>query len=308
MSVETCKKYVFDMPVGDDDGPERTRRRDAVLTRMQGAAVAGEDTPTAQGVSITGTEGDVAGIDTPYMAVLGEPLDAMVQNLGQTDNSYVSAGSTNKVVSQAFTTSSNDFGYRLQGIGVNIEGSGSNYPDNPTSVSVCVHEDVIGKPGDKLFDLVSPGEYAAGHSFFEAPPGTHLAPETSYVMVWRYVRGTTHRLQKTSSNGEDSGAATNASIANAFYLGANLASLSEDTGGNSVEIAVYTEVNTEVALRDRRHGAGGPLRALPGRRLYRQVLRPSGRTLPYVRRRLRGGARLTVNDHDGGSAYGHQPE
>ena len=239
------QEYVFDQPVGEDSGPERTRRRDATLERVAGAFVAGVDDPAAAGVSFTGAKGDVA-LDYPFMAVLGEPLNAMVQNLGQTDNGFVEVGGAGaKVVSQGFTTGSNEFGYRQQGIGVNIEGSGSNYPDNPTSVSVSVHEDVIGKPGDKLFDLVSPGEYAAGHSFFEAPPGTHLAPETSYVMVWRYVRGTTHRLQKTSSNGEDSGAATDASIANSFYLGANLASLSEDTGGNSVEIAVYTEVNTE---------------------------------------------------------------
>ena len=66
--------------------------------------------PAAAGVSITGTEGDVAGIDTPYMAVLGEPLNAMVQNLGQTDNGFVDVGGASaKVVSQGFTTGSNEF-------------------------------------------------------------------------------------------------------------------------------------------------------------------------------------------------------
>ena len=237
--------YAFDMPVGEDGGPENTRRRDATLTRLRGPAIDGVDDPAAEGVSITGTEGDVAGIDPPYIAVHGEPLDAMVQNLGQTNNSHVSAGSTNKVVSQGFTTGSDTFGYRVQGIGVNIEGSGSNYPDGPTSVSVAVHEDSSGRPGRKLFDLVSPDEFGAGHSFFEAPPGTHLAPDTSYVLVWSHVTGTTHRLQKTASNSEDSGKATGSSIANAFYRGADLGSLSEDSGGNAVEIAVYTETNTK---------------------------------------------------------------
>ena len=182
------------------------------------------------------------------MVVLGEPLDAMVQNLGRTNNSYVSAGSTTNVVSQGFTTGSGTFGYRLQGIGVNIEGSGSNYPDGPTSVSVAVHEDSSGKPGDKLFDLVSPDEFGAGHSFFEAPAGTNLAPSTSYVMVWRHLRGTTHRLQRTKINSEDSGAATGSSIADAYYRGAVLGRLSEDSGGNSVEIAVYTETNTKTVV------------------------------------------------------------
>ena len=240
--------YVFDMPVGADNGPENTRRRDATLTRLRGPAIDGVDDPAAEGVSITGTEGDVAGIDPPYMALHGEPLDAMVQNLGQTDNSHVSAGSTNKVVSQGFTTGSDTFGYRVQGIGVNIEGSGRNYPDGPTSVSVAVHEDSNGRPGDKQFDLVSPDEFGAGHSFFEAPPGTHLAPSTSYVLVWRYLRGTTHRLQRTAINSEDSGKATGSSIADAYYRGADLGSLSKDSGGNSLEIAVYTEVNTETVV------------------------------------------------------------
>ena len=241
------QEYVFDQPVGLDDGPENTRRRDAILSRVAGAAAKGVDDPAAAGVSFTGGSGDVE-LDHPFMALHGEPLDAMVQNLGQTNNSHVSAGSTNKVVSQGFTTGSDTFGYRVQGIGVNIEGSSSNYPDGPTSVSVAVHADSNGRPGRKLFDLVSPGEFGAGHSFFEAPPGTHLAPDTSYVLVWSHVTGTTHRLQKTASNSEDSGKATGSSIANAFYRGADLGSLSEDSGGNAVEIAVYTEVNTKTVV------------------------------------------------------------
>ena len=241
------QEYVFDQPVGLDDGPENTRRRDAILSRVAGAAAKGVDDPAAAGVSFTGGSGDV-NLDYPFMALHGEPLDAMVQNLGQTDNSHVSADSTNKVVSQGFTTGSDTFGYRVQGIGVNIEGSGSNYPDGPTSVSVTVHEDSRGRPGRKLFDLVSPGEFGAGHSFFESPPGTHLAPDTSYVLVWSHVTGTTHRLQKTASNGEDSGKATGSSIENAYYRGADLGSLSEDSGGNAVEIAVYTEANTKTVV------------------------------------------------------------
>ena len=114
-------------------------------------------------------------------------------------------------------------------------------PDNPTSVSVAVHADVSGKPGRKLFDLISPGEFAAGHSFFEAPPGAVLAPNTSYVLVWRYNRGTGHRLQRTKINSEDPGARTDSSIADAFYRG-NEGSLSVSSGGNSLKMSVYTEV------------------------------------------------------------------
>ena len=220
-----------------------------ILTRTWATSSNVDDMPTAEGVSLSDGVADFAG--RPLMAFLGEPLDAMVQNLGQTDNSYVSLGSaTNKALSQGFTTGSDEFGYRLQGIGVNIEGSDDSngnpqVPSGPTSVSVAVHADSSGKPGAKLFDLVSPTEFAAGHSFFEAPPGAVLAPNTSYVLVWRYNRGTWHRLQKTSSNSEDSGAQEGSSIADAFYRGADLGSLSEDSGGNALEFAVYTEVQKQ---------------------------------------------------------------
>ena len=247
MGVKTCKKYVFDHPIGPDDGDDITRRRDAILERVAGAATDGVDDPAAAGVSFTGGKGDVA-ITDPYMALLGEPLDAMVQNLGQANNGYVSADTTNDVLSQGFTTGPANFGYRLQGIGFNIEGSGSNFPDGPTSVSVAVHADSNGQPGTKLVDLVSPTEYAAGHSFFEAPPGTHLEKSTSYVLVWRHLGGTVHRLQRTSSDFQDAPALAAFSIANVFYRGADLDNLSADSGSNALEIAAYGEVNTETVV------------------------------------------------------------
>ena len=241
------KAYVFDQPVGKDDGDEKTRRRDAILFRVAGAAADGIDSPAAAGVSFTGGKGDIA-LNDPYMAVLGEPLEAMVQNLGQTNNGYVSADTTNDVLSQGFTTGPSIFGYRLQGIGVNIEGSGSNYPDGPTSVSVAVHANSSGKPGAKLVDLISPDEFGAGHSFFEAPPGTHLRGGTSYVLVWSHLGGTVHRLRKTSSDSEDLPALVAFSIADAFYRGTRLSLLREDSGDNSVEIAVYGETNRETVV------------------------------------------------------------
>ena len=218
-----------------------TRPVGAVLTRVFGTESNDDDTLTAPGVSISSDA--VGDFDVrPLQAFLGEPLVAMVQNLGQPNNGYVSVGGANKVLSQGFTTGTDGFGYRLQGIGVNIEGSDSKFPDDSASVSVAVHADASGEPGEKLFDLVSPTEYGAGHSFFEAPPGTYLDPSTSYVLVWRYNSGAQHRLRKTSSNGEDSGARSGANVEDAFYQGADLGSLSEDSGGNALEFAVYTEV------------------------------------------------------------------
>ena len=248
MVVElTCKEYVFDQPIGPDAGYENKRRRDAILQRVAGAPSDGVDDPPAAGVSITGAKGDVH-LNDPLMAVLGEPLKAMVQNLGQANNGYVSADTTNDVLSQGFTTGLAPLGYRLQGIGVNIEGSGNNYPDGPTSVSVAVHANSSGKPGAKLVDLISPTEYAAGHSFFEAPPGTYLREGTSYVLVWRHLGGAAHRLRKTSSDSEDAGAFTAFSIANVFYRGADLDNLSANSGSNALEIAAYGGSNRETVV------------------------------------------------------------
>ena len=234
------QEYVFDQPVGEDSGDEKTRRRDAVLFRVAGAASKVVDGPAAAGVRFTGGKGDIALVNQ-LAALLGEPLYAMVQNLGQAGNSYASATATNAVLSQGFTTGPNATGYRLQGIGVNIEGSGSNFPDGPTSVSVAVHADSGGKPGAKLFDLLSPTEYAAGHSFFEAPPGTTLAAETSYVLVWSHLGGAEHRLHRTLSDNEDAGAVAGFSIANVFYRGADVDNLTANSTSNALEIAVYTD-------------------------------------------------------------------
>ena len=101
--------------------------------------------------------------------------------------------------------------------------------------------DADGKPDEKQFDLVSPDEFARGHNFFEAPAGRTLAASTTYVMVWRYNSGTHHRLRITTSNGEDSGAFGGATIANAYYFGAGPASVTVNSTGYSLEIAVYTD-------------------------------------------------------------------
>ena len=231
--------FFLDANLGVDGTGTRIERLDAVLIRNKGPAADGEDAPGAAGFDLSGGF-DAAYPDAPYVTVFGEPLYAMTSNLGQTDNGYASMGGTNrKVLSQGFSTGPNEDGYELQGIGVDIEGSGSKYPDGPTAVSVAVHADSGGKPGAKLFDLISPTEYAAGHSFFEAPPGKTLDSSTSYVLVWRHLGGTAHRLQRTLGDGEDSGKLTGFSIANVFYRGADLDNLSANSTSNALEIAVY---------------------------------------------------------------------
>ena len=157
------------------------------------------------------------------------------------------------MLSQLFTTGSGSDRYRLQGIGIDIDGAvdsdgNPQVPDGPSSVSVAVHAVSGGKPGAKLFDLVSPDEFEAGHSFFEAPPGVFLEPGIAYALVWSYVRGTWHRLSKTLADSEDSDALSGFMIANSFSVGADIANLTADdndddmaTNSNALEIAVYGE-------------------------------------------------------------------
>ena len=245
-TLEGNRDYVIEMNIVNDPGSEDSLRGGVILTRMY----AGEDaaSPDRPNVGATIVEhGDIDFTGPPLLAIEGEPLYAMVSNVGQTDNGHVELGAaTAAVLSQAFTTGSGGSSYRLRGIGVNIEGSddtnsNAQVPDGPASVSAAVHAaGSSGQPGGKLFDLVSADEYAAGRvAFFEAPPDAALEQGTDYVLVWSHVGGTKHRLRKTTGDNEDSGGFTGFGIANAFHVGADLDNLSEDSSGNALEIAVY---------------------------------------------------------------------
>ncbi|WP_419553218.1 choice-of-anchor R domain-containing protein [Candidatus Poriferisodalis sp.] len=243
--------YVFDMTIDSIAGDvQGSSRGGVVLGRVLCAAASNyTDAPSAPGVTFS-SHGDVI-CDTPSMAVDGEPLVAMVSNLDQDNDSYATANSTNSVISQGFSTGPGTYGYRFQGIGVDVEGSEDSnsdpqIPDGPSSVSVAVHAAKSdGKPGDKLFDLVSPDHYAAGQlAFFEAPPGTYLDPDTSYVMVWTKLNGEDHRLDRTASDdqeNDDPRRLKGFSLANTFHLGGSLTSLTESTDSHALKIAVYGE-------------------------------------------------------------------
>ena len=248
-TVAGNQTYVLHMNIRSIEGDRPAFTRGGVTLSRIGCSdiVRYTDTPSVPGVTLS-DHGDIA-CPTPQMAVDGEPLHAMVANLRQADDGYVTAKATGDVVvSQGFDTGPGAYGYRLQGIGVNVEGSDDTsnnpqIPDGPSSVSVAVHADSGGKPGAKLFDLVSPDGYAAGDiSFFEAPPGTTLAPDTSYVMVWTYRNGEEHRLQRTLGDGEDRlGTLSGFTLADAFYHGADLNNLTESSDDHALEIAVYGE-------------------------------------------------------------------
>ena len=241
--------YVFHMNIRSIAGDvQASSRGGVVLSRIRCTLATEHDLPTAPGGVTVSGHGEIA-CNRPVMAVDGEALRAMVQNLGQTDSGYLSVGATNvAVASQGFHTSAGADGYRLQGIGVNVEGSSSGYPDDGTTVTVALYTDSNGKPGTKLFDLTDPAEFGAGHTFFEAPPDTVLDPDTSFHLVWTHHSGTIHRLQRTSSNSEDAGKVPGFLIADTFHSGASVNNLSVPGHGDSLEIAVYGEAIGEQPL------------------------------------------------------------
>ena len=241
--------YTFHMDIESIAGDvQLSSRGGVVLSRIRCTLATEHDLPTAPGGVTVSSHADIA-CNRPVMAVDGEALHAMVQNLGQTDSGYLSVGATNvAVASQGFTTGAVGDGYRLQGIGVNVEGSSSGYPDDASTVTVALYTDSIGKPGTKLFDLTDPGEFGAGHTFFEAPPDTVLDPNTPYVVVWTHHSGTIHRLQRTSSDSEDAGKVPGFEIANTFHFGASVTNLAAPAHGDSLEIAVYGEAIGEEPL------------------------------------------------------------
>ena len=263
--VVRCKSYRLHMDVTEIEGDTGATRGGLTLTRIRGRNrenssdpnIAHDaqyyDTPRVAGVTF-GTIGDI-GLDIPILAVDGEPLYTMASNLGQSDDGYVRLGgarssvSTDPVIlSQSFTTGFGWNRFRFRGIGIDIEGSvdsdgNAQVPSGPSRVSVALYtSDPNRAVGTKLFDLVSPGEFGPGHHFFEAPPGAILSPNTSYAVVWSYLGGTWHRLQKTSSDDDDSGALAGFSIGDRFLVSHSLDSLSSgDSGGNALKIAVYGE-------------------------------------------------------------------
>ncbi len=243
-TLEGSRDYKLQISIAPQSfDPNSSTYGGVILTRAFGNATDALDQPTG-GATFT-DQGDVA-LDTPMMAIEGEALYEVVSNFGQTDAGYLSLGGSAKVVIQGFKTGPDVNGYRFQGIGVNVEGSDSNgtpqVPAGPGRVSVAVHYALSdGKPGAKVFDLIDPDEFRPGHTFFEAPAGAELAPNVSYVMVWRHLGSTYHRLRRTSSHNEDSGAHGGFSIANDYITGGNANDLSSmlSVGAHAIEIAVY---------------------------------------------------------------------
>ena len=147
-------------------------------------------------------------------------MTTFVSNLNKPDGGGVEAsgvGATNEFgfavvlqLAQEFTTGPGAFGLRSVVVR-SRDSQGDSF-----SVSVC-EIDSHSKPTAPCTALTAPSNFAAGSLSFTAPPGTTLAANTRYAVVFRTTGSGTVNFESTRSNDEDSGASTGWSIKN-YYL------------------------------------------------------------------------------------------
>ncbi len=145
----------------------------------------------------------------------------LVSNTGQTVASaalQTLQGDTD--FSNSFTTGSHSDGYTVTSVDVRISVNRQTMlnASELAALSVALYTNSGGNPGTKVADLTTPSSVAGGASIvnFTAPAGTHLSASTTYHLQ---IEGAGDqvaaiRVQRTSSDDEDSGGAAGWSIGN----------------------------------------------------------------------------------------------
>ena len=159
------------------------------------------------------TSAATAAVTVPVAA--GET--ALVSNTGQSNNGYNTITSTTPKRAQAFTTGTNELGYRLSSIGISFGTISSD--SNPTSELTATLNKVDGSnPGDVICTLTDPASYVASSvNTYQAPAARcpTLTASTTYFFVISRANDTTSTIQldRTNSNSEDADPAVGWSIA-----------------------------------------------------------------------------------------------
>ena len=163
--------------------------------------------------------GVTAGATTSLTITIRDYDDALalVSNVGQTSETFHSPLSDPQgtyIWSQQFTTGANTGGYTLTSIEFNMAEAVS----VPANMRAELWSSATnGQPDSKLASLAVPSTVGTGNVAFYAPAGTTLAASTSYFAVMYATGATEGEWTRTSSDSEDSGAASGWSIANNFY-------------------------------------------------------------------------------------------
>ena len=165
--------------------------------------------------------GVTAGATTSLTITIRDYDDALalVSNVGQTSTTshspLIDSNQNSFVFAQQFTTGANAGGYTLTSIEFNMAEAVS-APANMRAELWSAATN--GEPDSKLASLVVPSTVGTGNVAFYAPAGTTLAASTKYYAVMYPTGTTTGEWTNTSSNSEDTGAASGWSIANGFYF------------------------------------------------------------------------------------------
>ena len=144
---------------------------------------------------------------------------ALVSNVGQTSDGALlhralAPGGNLWHLAQQFTTGANAGGYTLTSIEFNMAEAVS----APANIRAELwSSDTNGDPDSKLASLAVPSTVGTGNVAFYAPANTTLAASTKYFAVLYPTGATEGKWTRTSTNGEDSGAASGWSIANGAH-------------------------------------------------------------------------------------------
>ena len=180
---------------------------------------AGTSTITHAASSTDTNYGSSLTLDSVTATVL--PPSTLVGNTGQTVASaalQTLQGDTD--FSNSFTTGSHSDGYTVTSVDVRISVNRQTMlnASELAALSVALYTNSGGNPGTKVADLTTPSSVAGGASIvnFTAPAGTHLSASTTYHLQ---IEGAGDqvaaiRVQRTSSDDEDSGGAAGWSIGN----------------------------------------------------------------------------------------------
>ena len=168
-----------------------------------------------------------------------DPSTTLVSNTGQ---SKVGVTAFTYDQAQAFTTGNDANGYKLTSANISFVSIGGS-----PSYTVSIRESDSGNPGIITGNLTKPASLATGLNTFTADgAGIDLSPQTDYFVVVDSTASTANtKLQYTTSNNEDSGAADGWSLADGFkYRNWNSGQSAWSVGGSHamhVSISGYSK-------------------------------------------------------------------
>ncbi|MYH24210.1 MAG: hypothetical protein F4156_03220, partial [Holophagales bacterium] len=136
-----------------------------------------------------------------------------VSNTGQTATTTL----LNVIYAQAFTTGSNPNGYVLTRVDWKFKRDGTT-PITLANINGWISEESSGTPHNAVTNLVDPASLPSdGLAQFTVPGGgIELAPNRTYFAGLNVSASSTDQLHETTSDGEDTGAATGWSIADSY--------------------------------------------------------------------------------------------